>query len=223
MRQEATTIRIVLVDDHTIVRDGVRGYLARHADLTIVGEAASGEEAVQLASELLPDIVLMDLVMPGMGGVAATRGIRDVSPRSQVVVLTSFHGDEHIFPAIRAGARSYLLKDVRPQELVAAVRAAARDEATMHPHVAARVMAELSAPNYSEIALGRFAILTKREQEVLHLLAEGLSNAEITTRLNLSEATVKSHVSNILSKLHLADRTQAAVLAWREGFMKKDE
>jgi NarL family two-component system response regulator LiaR len=215
-------IRILLVDDHFLVRDGVRGYLSAHPDTLVVGEAASGDKAVQLAAELLPDVVLMDLVLPGMDGVAATRAVRAVSPRSQVVVLTSFHGDEHIFPAIRAGALSYLLKDVRPDELVAAVRSAARGEATMHPQVATRLIHEFAAPTSAEGGLRRFADLTRREQEVLRLIAEGRSNAEITALLHLSEPTVKSHVSNILSKLHLADRTQAAVMAWREGFMRSD-
>jgi DNA-binding NarL/FixJ family response regulator len=177
---------------------------------------------VQLAADLLPDVVLMDLVLPAMDGVAATRAVRAVSPRSQVVVLTSFHGNKHNFPAIRAGALLYLLKDVRPNELIAAVRSAARGEATMHPQIATRLIHEFATPTNAEGGLRRFAYLTRREQEVLRLLAEGRSNAEITELLNLSEPTVKSHVSNILSKLHLADRTQAAIMAWREGFMRSD-
>lgn len=213
-------VTVLIVDDHAVVRKGVRGYLEAQPDIAIASEAASGEEAVRLAADHVPDVVLMDLLMPGMNGVEATRRIRRVSPRSQVVVLTSYHEDVHIFPAIKAGALSYLLKDVDPEELAAAVRAAARGEAVLHPHVATRVMQELrgnrrDAPN-------AFAELTDREMEVMRLVAEGLSNAQIAERLVLSEKTVKGYVSNILSKLHLADRTQAAVFAWREGMMGAD-
>jgi DNA-binding NarL/FixJ family response regulator len=155
-----------------------------------------------------------------MDGVEATRRVRRVSPRSQVVVLTSYHEDVHIFPAIKAGALSYLLKDVGPEELAGAVRAAARGEAVLHPHVATRVMQELRGARRE--APNPFAELTDRELEVLRLVAEGLSNAEIAGRLVLSEKTVKGYVSNILSKLYLADRTQAAVFAWREGMMHSE-
>ena len=213
-------ITVLIVDDHAVVRGGVRGYLEAQPDISIAGEASSGEEAVRLATEQVPDVVLMDLLMPGMDGVEATRRVRRVSPRSQVVVLTSYHEDVHIFPAIKAGALSYLLKDVGPEDLAEAVRAAARGEATLHPHVATRVMQELrgaprGVPN-------PFAELTDRELEVMRLVAEGLSTAQIAERLVLSPKTVKGYVSNILSKLHLADRTQAAVFAWREGMMRPD-
>jgi NarL family two-component system response regulator LiaR len=214
------SITVLIVDDHALVRDGIRGYLEVQPDMTIAGEAASGEEAVRLAGDQVPDVVLMDLVMPGMDGVEATRRVRRVSPRSQVVVLTSYHDDVHIFPAIKAGALSYLLKDVGPEELAAAVRAAARGEATLHPHVATRVMQELRGTR-REVP-NPFAELTDRELEVMRLVAEGLSNARIAERLVLSEKTIKGYVSNILSKLHLADRTQAAVFAWREGMMRPE-
>ncbi len=214
------SITVLIVDDHAVVRQGVRGYLEVQPGISIVGEAASGEEAVRLAADQVPDVVLMDLVMPGMDGVEATRHVRRVSPRSQVVVLTSFHEDVFIFPAIKAGALSYLLKDVGPEELAAAVRAAARGEAVLHPHVATRVMQELRGAR-REVP-NPFAELTNREFEVMRLVAEGLSNAQIAERLVLSEKTVKGYVSNILSKLHLADRTQAAVFAWREGMMRQD-
>jgi NarL family two-component system response regulator LiaR len=213
-------ITVLIVDDHAVVRGGVRGYLEAQPDMSIAGEAASGEEAVRLAADQVPDVVLMDLVMPGMDGVEATRRVRRVSPRSQVVVLTSYHEDVHIFPAIKAGALSYLLKDVGPEELAEAIRAAARGEAMLHPHVAARVMQELRGAR-REVP-NPFAELTDRELEVMRLVAEGLSNAQIAERLVLSEKTVKGYVSNILSKLHLADRTQAAVFAWREGMMRPD-
>jgi NarL family two-component system response regulator LiaR len=217
-------ISVLIVDDHAVVRQGVRGYLEAQPDIAVVGEAASGEEAVHLAADHVPDVILMDLVMPGvpgtsgMNGVEATRRVRRVSPRSQVIVLTSYHKDVHIFPAIKAGALSYLLKDVEPQELAAAVRAAARGEAVLHPHVATRVMQELRG-NQRDVP-NAFAELTDRELEVMRLVAEGLSNAQIAERLVLSEKTIKGYVSNILSKLHLADRTQAAVFAWREGMMR---
>lgn len=219
-------ISVLIVDDHAVVRQGVRGYLEAQPDIAVAGEAASGEEAVRLAADHVPDVILMDLVMPGVpgtpgiNGVEATRRVRRVSPRSQVIVLTSYHEDVHIFPAIKAGALSYLLKDVGPEELAAAVRAAARGEAVLHPHVATRVMQELRGTRRD--VPNAFAELTNRELEVMRLVAEGLSNAQIAERLVLSEKTIKGYVSNILSKLHLADRTQAAVFAWREGMMHAD-
>jgi two-component system, NarL family, response regulator LiaR len=213
------SITILLVDDHALVRSGVRAYLESQPELEVVAEAGSGEEAVQLSAEYVPDVVLMDLIMPGMDGVEATRRVRTASPRSQIVVLTSFHEDTNIFPAIQAGAISYLLKDIGPAELADAIRAAARGEAIVHPKVAARLLQELRG-NRSE-TINPYTNLSEREQEVLKLIAEGLSNAEIAAKLVLSEKTIKSHVSNILSKLHLVDRTQAAVFAWREGMVRK--
>lgn len=218
MRDKVT---VLLVDDHKVVRQGVRAFLQTQVDIEVVAEADGGETAVTLAVEYAPDVVLMDLVMPGMDGVEATRQLKKVSPRSQIIVLTSYHQDEHIFPAIRAGALSYLLKDVEPAELAGAVRKAAIGEAILHPQVAARVVKELhgvraGTPNV-------FTELSDREMQVLRLLADGLSNADIADRLIISEKTVKSHVSNILGKLHLADRTQAAVFAWREGVMRRDQ
>jgi NarL family two-component system response regulator LiaR len=215
-----TSISVLLVDDHALVRQGVRAFLTTQPDIAVVAEAGSGDEGVALAAQHVPDVVLMDLVMPGMDGVEATRRVRQVSPRSQVVVLTSYHEDEYIFPALRAGALSYVLKDISPEELAIAVRKAAQGEAVLHPRVAARVIKELQGlraetPN-------PFTELSERELEVLRLIANGLSNAEIAARLTLSEKTVKGHVSNILSKLHLADRTQAAVLAWREGVVRRE-
>jgi len=215
-------ITVMIVDDHAVVRGGIRAFLETQPDFRVVAEAASGEKAVQRAIEYAPDVVLMDLVMPDMDGVAATREVKRVSPRSQVIVLTSYHDDEHIFPAIRAGALSYLLKDIAPDDLATAVRMAARGEAMLHPRVAARLMQEIHAARGQKRASAAppaFADLTPRELEVLRLIAEGLSNAEIAERLIIGERTVKSHVSNILSKLHLADRTQAAVFAWRQGLM----
>jgi two-component system, NarL family, response regulator LiaR len=216
-------ITVLMVDDHALVRQGVRAFLETQPDLTVVAEAESGEEAIRLAAELVPDVVLMDLVMPEMDGVEATRRLKQVSPRSQVIVLTSYHEDEHIFPAIRAGALSYLLKDVSAHELADAVRKAARAEAVLHPRVAARVVQELygSARGTGGAHLNPFTELSERELEVLRLIADGMSNEEIAERLVISEKTVKSHVSNVLGKLHVADRTQAAVYAWREGIVRR--
>jgi NarL family two-component system response regulator LiaR len=216
----APTITVIIVDDHQMVRQGVRAFLEKQPDISVVGEAASGAEALRLAADLVPDVTLMDLVMPDMDGVETTRLLKQISPGSQVIILTSYHDDEHIFPAIRAGALSYILKDVSSGELAEIVRKAARGEAVMHSHVAARVMQELRG---EPRASGQFSSeLSERELEVLRLIADGLNNTEIAERLVISEHTVKRHVSNILSKLHLADRTQAAVYAWREGVVEKD-
>jgi DNA-binding NarL/FixJ family response regulator len=213
----AQPITLLIVDDHQLVRWGVRTFIATQPDIMVVGEASSGEEALRLAMEHAPDVALVDLVMPGLDGVEVTRRLKQQSPRTQVIVLTSYHEDEHIFPALQAGALSYLLKDVSTRELASAVRKAAAGEAVIHPWVAARVVQELRSPARGEIAPD----LSERELEVLRLIAEGISNAEIAERLIISENTVKSHVSNILGKLHLADRTQAAVYAWREGLVEK--
>ncbi len=216
----AAPITVLLVDDHALVRQGVRAFLETQADIVVVGEADSGEEAVRLASEHAPDVALVDLLMPGMDGVETTRLLAACSPRTRVIVLTSYHEDEHIFPAIRAGALSYVLKEVGPEQLADAVRKAAAGEAVLHPRVAARVVRELHGARRDEPNV--FQELSDRELEVLKLIAEGMNNAEIATRLYVSEKTVKSHVSNILSKLHLADRTQAAVYAWRQGVVRRD-
>ena len=213
-------ISVLLVDDHKVVRQGVRAYLNALPDFDVVGEAESGEIAVRLAAEHIPDVVLMDLVMPGMDGVEATRRLKDISPRTQIVVLTSYHQDEHIFPALQAGAISYVLKDIGMEELAEAIRQAARGEVTLHPRVAARVIQELHGPKHAE--LNPFTELSDREMEVLKLIANGLTNRVIAEQLVISQNTVKGHVSNILSKLHLADRTQAAVYAWREGIVRRD-
>jgi len=214
------TISVLLVDDHAMVRQGVKAFLITQPDLSVVGEAGSGAEAIQLAAQLIPDVILMDLIMPNMDGVETTRRVKQVSPRSQIVVLTSYHEDEHIFPALKAGALSYILKDISAEELASAVRKAATGEAVLHPRVAARVIKELQGKR--EDNLNPFTELSERELEVLKLIADGMSNAEMAAKLVLSEKTIKGHVSNILSKLHLVDRTQAAVYAWREGVVRKD-
>ncbi len=180
-------------------------------------EASSGEEAVEAAMEYLPDVMLMDLVMSGMGGVEATRKVKDITPRTQIVVLTSYHQDEFIFPALQAGAISYVLKDVMMDDLADAIRKASRGEAVLHPRVAERVIQEINGARGAPF--NPFTELTNREMEVLRLIARGMSNSDIAADLFISENTVKGHVSNILSKLQLADRTQAAVYAWEQGLV----
>ena len=213
-------ITLLIVDDHTVVRQGVRTLLDMHPDIQVIGEAESAEEALLLVEELVPDVVLLDLLLPGMNGVEATRQIKRISPRSQIVVLTSYAEDEHLFPALRAGALSYLLKDIRPRELAESIRKAARGESVLHSRVAASMIAEVRrTPRKVPPA---FADLTSRELEVLQLLADGQTNAGIAEQLVLSEKTVRGYVSNILSKLHLADRTQVAVLAWKSGLKERD-
>ena len=213
-------ITVMIVDDHELVRNGAKGYLEVQSEIVVVAEAESGAEAVRQAREYVPDVVLMDLVMPGMDGVEATRKVKDISPRTQIIILTSFHEDEHIFPALQAGAISYLLKDVKAAELVEAIRKASKGEATLHPRVASRLIKQFSRgePDRST----PFTELTEREVEVLTLIARGFTNQKIADELVISIGTVKGHVSNILSKLHLADRTQAAVYAWQEGIVRRE-
>lgn len=206
-------IAVLLVDDHRVVRQGLRDFLELQDDIDVVGEASTGEEGVKLARELLPDVVLQDLVLPGFDGVEATRQIKAASPSTKVIVLTSFADGDKVFPAIKAGAISYLLKDVQPEELARAIRAAQRNEAVLHPEVATKLMQEFNAPRPAENPVEQ---LTEREMDVLRLIARGKSNKEIADTLIISEKTVKTHVSNILSKLHLADRTQAAIYALRQ-------
>jgi NarL family two-component system response regulator LiaR len=218
-------ITVFVVDDHDVVRKGLRYFLSTHPEIAIVGEAGDAQSAVQGVAEHVPDVVLMDLVLPlrpgtepsDQGGVQATRHIRQISPHTQVVVLTSFAQDELLFSAIKAGALSYLLKDADGETVLDAIYAASRGEASLHPRIAQRLMEEVTAP-----ARGRdpTAGLTAREMEVLRLIAQGLTNAEIAAELVITERTVKAHVSNLLGKLHLSDRTQAAIYAWREGLMK---
>jgi two-component system, NarL family, response regulator LiaR len=214
------TITVLIADDHAIVRQGVRYFLEAQPDFEVVGEAETGADAVRQTADHVPDVLLMDLLMPDMDGVEATRQVRRISPHTQVVILTSYHEDEHIFPALKAGALSYLLKSVAPAELAQAVRRAAQGGATLNPRVAARVIEEVRAQRGTRLP-NPFQELSDREIEVLRLIANGHSNAEIAEQLSLSEKTIKGHVSNILGKLYLSDRTQAAALAWREGIVRR--
>ena len=212
-------ITVLLVDDHAVVRQGVRAFLETQPDIRVIAEAGSGADAVAFARVHLPDIALVDLLMPGLDGVETTRQLAIHAPRTKVIVLTSYSEDEHIFPAIRAGAVSYILKHVGAQELADVVRKTAAGASVLHPEVAARVVQELHGRRGEQPNL--FRELSDREIEVLRLLADGRSNGEIAAALAISEHTVKSHVGNILEKLQLTDRTQAAVYAWRHGLVRR--
>jgi NarL family two-component system response regulator LiaR len=205
-------LTILIADDHPVVRQGLRTFLATQEDLDVVGEAATCTEAAERAAELRPDVVLLDLVMPGGDGIEAARKIRAASPRSKVIVLTSYPDDATVLPALEAGAAGYLLKDVEPQELAEGVRRVHRGESLLHPAVAPRVIREAVGPS---TASAREA-LTPRELDVLRLLARGLPNKLIARELGIAERTVKTHVSSILAKLGVTDRTQAALYAVRE-------
>jgi len=216
----AKSIRILIADDHAIVRKGIRALLATEADIEVVGEAADGKEAVEKAERLHPDVILMDLVMPGMDGIEATRRITTRQPETRILVLTSFAEDEKVFPALKAGALGYLLKDAGPEELVRAIRQVYCGESSLHPAIARKVLQELSRPPERPPTPEP---LTERELEVLRLIAKGKSNREIAEELVISEATVRTHVSNILGKLQLTSRTQAALYALREGIAELSE
>ncbi|MDX6516978.1 MAG: hypothetical protein QOH73_2644 [Gaiellaceae bacterium] len=209
----AEPIRVLLVDDHAVVREGLRAFLELQDGIEIAGEAADGEEAIAATLELEPDVVLMDLVMPRLDGLAAMRALREQAPAARVIVLTSFLDDDKLMPALRAGAAGYLLKNAEPQELVRAVRAASAGEALLDPVVAARLVETLAAEGGSD-PLER---LTAREREVLVLIGRGFPNKLIARELGVAEKTVKTHVGNVLGKLGVSDRTQAAVLAVRAG------
>jgi NarL family two-component system response regulator LiaR len=216
----ATTIRVLIVDDHEIVRKGIRALLATKRDIQVVGEAGDGEEAVAQVQALHPDVVLMDLVMPKMDGIQATRQITTDLPGTRILVLTSFVADEQVFPAIQAGALGYLLKDSSPQELVRAIQLVFRGESSLDPSVARKVLAELSTPSQKPLTPDP---LTARELDILRLVAQGQSNKEIAEKLVIADETVHTHVSNILNKLHLASRTQAALYALKEGIASLED
>jgi NarL family two-component system response regulator LiaR len=207
-------IRVLVVDDHLVVRKGIRALLATEPDIEVVGEARDGVEAVAEAARLQPDVILMDLVMPHMDGIAAIERILASQPAARILVLTSFDADDKVFPAIRAGALGYTLKDFGPADLVRAIHRVHRGEASLHPAIARRVLDELAHPPQHRPTSEP---LTEREAAVLRLVAHGESNQQIAAALGIGEGTVRVHVSNILSKLHLASRTQATLYALREG------
>jgi NarL family two-component system response regulator LiaR len=204
-------ITVLIVDDHLIVRQGLRTLLDLMEDIQVVGEAATGKAGIDLAAQFKPDVVLMDLVMPEMDGIAATRGIRALGLKTKVIALTSFAEDDKIIPAIQAGATSFLLKDVNPVDLVDAIRAAYRGEARLHPNVARKLMEQVASHTPNPNPHG--GDLTERELEVLRLVARGMNNRDIASELVISEKTVKTHISSLLSKLNLNDRTQLAIFA----------
>lgn len=213
-------IKVILVDDHKIVRQGVRAFLSTLKDIQVAAEFENGLAAVEYVTENDVDVVLMDLEMPGeLDGIGATQKIRAAKPAVQVIVVTSHHQDEYIFPAIRAGAISYLLKDIEPEELANAIRKAAEGEAMIDSRVATRIMKELQGVR--EEKLNPYRELSEREFDVLRLVAAGKTNAEIASELFIGESTVKTHIGNLLKKLHLDDRTQAAVYAWESGIVRK--
>lgn len=220
MTTQAEKIKVVIVDDHQIVRQGLRTFLELHDDVVVVGEAGDGVAAVEMVRQLGPDVVLMDLVMPRLDGIAATRQVKALGVQTKVIALTSFTEDDKVFPAIQAGASSYLLKDVSPDDLIEAIRAAHRGEARLHPDIARKLMEQVArqaAPASHETVVDD---LTEREREVVRLVAQGRSNAEIAQALVISDKTVKTHISNVLSKLNLQDRTQLAIYAIRNGLVE---
>jgi NarL family two-component system response regulator LiaR len=219
MSEQQVKIKVLVVDDHQVVRQGLRTFLELQDDLEVVGEAADGLTAIEMARELKPDIVLMDLVMPKMDGITATRQIIASGFSGKVIALTSFTENDRVFPAIEAGAASYLLKDVSPDNLVESIRAVHRGEARLHPDITKKLMERVAHPAPPEAPADE---LTERELEVVRLVAHGLSNREISEKLFISEKTVKTHISNVLGKLQLIDRTQIAIYAIRKGLIEKE-
>jgi NarL family two-component system response regulator LiaR len=215
-------IRILITDDQAIVRKGIRALLLTEPDIEIVGEAENGLQAINQVETLQPDVILMDLMMPEMDGIEAIRRITTKQAKARILVLTSFATDDKVFPAVKAGALGYLLKDSSPEELIQAIRQVHAGESSLHPAIARKLLQELSRPPEPQRP-PTSEPLTEREVEVLRLLARGLGNQEIADQLVISEATVRTHVSNILSKLHLASRTQAALYALQKGLASLDD
>lgn len=211
-------IKVLIADDHHVVRRGLLFFLKTQKDIDIIGEATNGKEAVKLVSELNPDVVLMDLSMPEMDGVMATKIIRETNTTVKIIILTSYGDQDHVIPALRAGASGYQLKDIEPDDLVQTIRDVLQGQSKLHPKVTSHVMAHLSKPVIQPQT--KLDDLTKREKEVLNELAKGKSNKEIASALFITEKTVKTHISNILSKLQLSDRTQAAIYAVKNGYVE---
>ncbi len=214
------TIRVLIADDHAVVREGLRSLISSEPGMVVVDEACDGVEAVLKTRSLRPDVILLDLLMPRKGGIEAIEEIKNENPQAHILVLTSFAEDDKVFPAIRKGAQGYLLKDSSPEELLQAIRHVYRGETSLHPTIARKLIQEINQP--SDLPPSDDP-LTEREVEVLRLVARGLSNQEIADDLVVSERTVRTHVSNILSKLHLANRTQAALYALKEGLSRLDD
>ena len=214
------TIKVLITDDHLVVRKGLSALLATKDDIEVIGEATNGKEAIEQVKELVPDVILMDLVMPEMDGVQAIKQIVADFPDAKILVMTSFATDDMVFPAIKSGALGYLLKDSTPEELVGAIRQVYRGEPSLHPKIARKVLMEISNPTLNTPSEDP---LTERELGVLKSIAKGMNNQEIGLALSISETTVRTHVSRILSKLHLASRTQAALYALKEGLANLDD
>ena len=218
MSEQEQKITVLIVDDHQVVRQGLHTFLDLNEDINVLGEAVDGQMAVEMARQLDPDVILMDLVMPRLDGIGAIRQIKSLGMRSKVIALTSFTEDNKVFPAIQAGASSYLLKDVSPDDLVEAIRAAHRGEARLHPDIARKLMEQV-AHQTGLAREGPVESLTERERGVIRLVAQGRSNAEIAQELVISDKTVKTHISNILGKLDPQDRTQLAIYAIKNGLI----
>ena len=220
IKRNTAPIRVLVVDDHAIIRKGLKAVLELVPDIELVGEAENGKQAVKMDRELTPDVILMDLMMPEMDGIACIKEIKAHRPEANILVLTNFAGEDMIFPAIKAGAMGYHLKDSSPEALIDAIRQVNHGVASLHPSIAKKVLDELHNPEKKQLSEDP---LTQREVEILKLIAQGYENKDIAEQLVISEATVRTHVSNILGKLHLASRTQAALYALREGLATLDE
>ena len=216
-------IKLLIVDDHAVVRKGLRGFLELTEEFNFVGEGTNGLEAVTLAQELQPDVVLMDLIMPEMDGIEATRRIKLANPDTKILILSSFGDENNVLPAIQAGALGYILKDIDPEELADAIRKTAQGKTQLDPGIANLLISHMQNDSKNDEHINqKISELTSRELEVLVQIGRGLSNKEIATELSISQMTVKTHVSNILSKLNLADRTQAAIFSIRQGLVPED-
>jgi DNA-binding NarL/FixJ family response regulator len=216
-QEQEHVIRILLVDDHALVREGTRRLIETESDVVVVAEASSGEEALEIARKLLPDIAVMDIAMPGMGGIEATRALKKDCPETAVLVLSAYDDEPYLLALLDAGAAGFLLKNIHGEELIKAIRAVARGESVLHPSIAEKMMRRLSA--HPDIAPHSVNLLSEREFAVLRLAARGLLNKEIAARLGLSIRTVHSHLANIFMKMHVGSRTEAVLLALRQGMI----
>ena len=215
-------IKLLIVDDHAVVRKGLIGFLELNKQFELVGEGSNGLEAVSLAQELNPDVILMDLIMPEMDGIEATRRIMLANANAKILILSSFGDENHVVPALQAGACGYVLKDISPEDLEEAIIQTAKGRSQLHPDIARKLISHVQKDKEEDNAKQKLAELTTRELEILSEIGQGLSNKEIAVKLSISHLTVKTHVSNLLSKLHFADRTQAAIFAVRSGLLPEE-
>ena len=215
-------LRLIIVDDHAVVRQGLKGFLELTEEFDVVGEGSNGLDAISLAEELKPDVILMDLMMPEMDGIEATRRIMLANEDANILILSSFGDENNVVPALQAGAKGYVLKDISPDELAKALHGTAKGKSQLHPEIASKLISHVQRDNEEDEAERQLATLTAREKEILAEIGRGLSNKEIATKLTISHLTVKTHVSNLLSKLHLADRTQAAIFAVRNDLVPEE-